>query len=200
LLQAVASGDSAHFAQAFDARLIRAFADSFAPHRENITAWAHAILSSVGGIGLRPAVGRASLAAVEEPKGAYRARWTWPQPRFSDECLMAACAAEPAAGDDPEAVPAAMRITLDRTAWEKSGGSWLITPDRTWGRCVLAVWAKVDLGFHCFYSPPLVLGTIEPARSWFGWLSFGGSRSAAAPDEAAAETAEPANPEADDHA
>lgn len=197
LLQAVASGDSVRFAQVFDARLIRAFADAFAPHRESIAAWTRSILSSAGGIGLRPAVGRASLAAVEEPKGAYRARWTWPQPRFCDECVLAACSAEPAPDEDPETVPAAMRITLDRSAWEKSGGSWLILPERNWGKCVLAVWAKVDLGFCRFFSSPLVLGTLESARSWFGWLPFGGSRPTSPSNEP---SSEPVNPETDDHA
>ena len=90
----------------FDARLIREYPEQFAPYQAKLSVWTQSEILPAESLGLGAAVGRASLVPADEPRPAYRVRWTWPQSRFSDECVFCICQQEPVPGDDPRLVPA----------------------------------------------------------------------------------------------
>lgn len=180
LLSALRDGQQAAFRELFDARLIRENGSRFEPYRNLLIQWTAAEILPPEAMGLALAVGRASLVPLDEPKGAYRVRWTWPQPRFADQCLLAICANEPAAEDDPEALVAYYRQSLDRPTWEAAGGSHVVVSQADWPDAFAVAWAKVDLGFQVFYSRPLILGQLEKRRFW-KWPLFASRRSQTAP-------------------
>jgi hypothetical protein len=161
------------FLAAFDVRLLNELPQQFAAHRDVLADWARADVRPLDALGMGPAVGRASLVALDDPRGAYRVRWTWPPTRFSEECLLAVCAEEPDQDDDPLALPALERIVTTRPMWESGGGSRLLESAPHWAGAYVVVWAKIDLGFQSFYSHPLVLGRIAaPRRFWRPWQFF----------------------------
>jgi serine/threonine protein kinase len=145
----------------FDARLIRQYTDQFAPYQSQLSQWTQSEILPAENLGLGAAVGRASLVAADEPYPAYRVRWTWPQSRFSDECILCITQEEPLPGDDPTLVPAVFRLAVDRRTWEHGGGNRLIQVEPDWNGYYVAVWARVDLGFVQFYSHPLLLGKLQ---------------------------------------
>jgi len=185
MLRALRDGQRAAFAELFDSRLMRAYADRFAPFRDRLSEWTAAEVLFLETVGLGPAVGRGSLVPLEEPAGSYRVRWTWPQPRFAEQCLLAVCPNEPAAQEDIGAVPAHFRLTIDRETWESGGGSRVIETEPDWGGAYVVVWAVVDLGFQVFYSRPLVLGRLAQRRRWpwQKWHLFASRRTAASPEK-----------------
>jgi len=163
LIEALGSGDRASFARSFDARIIRRAADRFAAYEPPLCDWVRAEILPVDAIGLRPAVARASLVAVDRGEGTFRVRWTWPQQRFTNECILAVCPEIPAAEDDPRDAAAHYRAAADRESWESGGGSRLIHVEPGWQADYVVVWASVDLGFRLLFSHPLVLGRLNEA-------------------------------------
>jgi hypothetical protein len=161
------------FLAAFDVRLLRESPEQFAAYRAVLADWARADVRPLEALGMGPAVARASLVPLDEPRGAYRVRWTWPPTRFSEECLLAICAQEPDRDDDPLALPALERIVTTRPMWESGGGSRMLPPVPGWAGAYVVVWAKIELGFESFYSHPLVLGRIAAAaQGWRPWQIF----------------------------
>lgn len=185
LLDALRDGQRDQFTERFDARLIRAYAERFAPYGALIGEWVRDGVLGQPEVGLGLAVGRASIARLEDRRGAVRLRWTWPPPRIADECLLAVCPFVPAPTDTPSDVHALYRAPIDRSAWEDGGGSRVLEPQPEWIGHHVVVWAYVDLGFVSFYSQPLVLGVLEASRGWRSWLPFArseqGSKSSGKP-------------------
>jgi hypothetical protein len=169
------------FAGLFDARLIRRYADRFAPYQTQLADWTRAEALSLRTLGLGPAIGRASLVPLDDAPGSYRLRWSWPQARFADTCFLAICPDEPGPHDNPREIPAYFRISVDRQSWEAAGGSRVIATEPDWAGGCVVVWAVVDLGFDACTSPPLLLGKLPaPSRwNWKGWRVFSPRRGAA---------------------
>ena len=173
LVAVLAERQRATFLAAFDVRLLRECPEQFTTYRALLTDWARADVRSPENIGMGLAVARASLVPLDDPREAYRVRWTWPAARFSDECLLAVCPDQPAWDDDPLTLPVLERIVTTRPMWESGGGSRLLEAMPNWSGAYVAVWAKIDLGFETFYSHPLLLGQIQqPSRGWKPWLLF----------------------------
>jgi len=171
LLAALEEGRRSSFCELFDARLIRQYAERFAPYQALLEEWTISEVLSPEKTGLRPALGRASLLPLKESPGEYRVRWTWPQSRFADECLLAVCPEPPGPEDDPQSVPAHLLQSIDRQNWESGGGSRVIHAEADWAGSHVVVWAVVNLGFRTFRSRPLVLGQLE-TRSRLRWLGL----------------------------
>lgn len=150
----------------FDARLIRAHADRFAPYQAQLAEWIGSELLGPEQMGLTPVPDQAGLAPVEEPEGHYRVQWTWPEERVANECILAVCPAEPSAQDDPRQIEAHYRAAISREEWTSGGGSRLIPVERGWEGSAVVVWAIVDVGLGKFTSRPLVLGRIESRSRW----------------------------------
>jgi hypothetical protein len=162
------AGDPSKFAPLFDARILRQYEQRFRPYQQVLEAWTRTEVLPAERIGLRPAVGRASLVHLEKGRGNYRVRWTWPQQRFTNECVLAVCGEPPGPDDDPRELPALFRMPLDRQNWESGGGSRVIHVKPEWGGSLVVVWAVVDLGFRLLFSQPLTLGRLESRRGLFG--------------------------------
>ena len=164
LVAALDSEDRSSFVDLFDARLIRRCLDQFGPYESLLTEWTRWEVLPLEGLGLGRALGRASLFCIDKAEGTYRVRWTWPQARFTDECILAVCAHEPQRDDDPGDVDALYRLPVDRRNWESGGGSRVIHVKPEWKGSLVVVWAMVDLGFRVFASEPLVLGRLDAGR------------------------------------
>ncbi|NLS91735.1 MAG: hypothetical protein GXX96_06090 [Planctomycetaceae bacterium] len=180
LLAALGNDDRKAFIGAFDARLIRQFFDRFQPFEATVLRWTESEVLAAELIGLLPAVGRASLAELDSQKGTYRARWTWPLPRFSDECLLAVIRDKPGDCETVDNHQVFLQQAIDRTSWEIGGGSCTLEAEPSWEGCYAVVWAAVDLAVRRFWSEPLVLGQFHdvPARAESarrGWRLFGGT-------------------------
>jgi hypothetical protein len=172
LVAVLHNGPRSELLTQFDVRLIREYPEQFAPFQAKLSLWTQSEILPAESLGLGAAVGRASLVPADEPSPAYRVRWTWPQSRFSDECVLLICQEEPVPGDDPMLVPAVFRLAVDRPTWEHGGGNCLIHVEPDWNGYYVAVWARVDLGFVQFYSHPLLLGQLQvrEAPFWKRWL------------------------------
>ena len=165
----------AAFGTIFDARLIRRHRELFAPHAERLRRFIEREILPLEGLKMGPALARASLLHVDDEQ--YQVRWTWPQQRFSDACILAICPQQPEAGDDPNQILVYHRLPIDRGSWEAGGGNRQIHAPPEWSEGIVIVWALVDLGFEKFVSHPLVLGRVcdaidAPARRRKGWSWF----------------------------
>ena len=127
---------------------------------------------------MAPPLARQALAAENGSHATSRICWHWPEPRFTDQCLVVVCRNKPRPGDDPRRLGAWVRLPVDRKSYEEGGGSRLLHVDDTWQGAYVAVWAMVDVGFETFASEPLILGRLDtvlakPARRnprWFGMI------------------------------
>ncbi|MHC4405189.1 MAG: protein kinase domain-containing protein [Planctomycetota bacterium] len=164
LLASLENDDRSSFMELFDARIIRKYAGRFAAYESPLSEWTRSEILLPERLGLRPAVGRASLFCIDRAQRAYRVRWTWPQQRFADECILAICHEHPSPEIDPRDLEAHYRLPLDRRHWESGGGSRLIHAEPEWDASYVVVWAMIDLGFRTFASRPLVLGQLEGSR------------------------------------
>lgn len=179
LLAVVSDGSPGELREVFDSRILRANRDLFAPHAERLAQWMSSEILPAEKLGLTPPVARKSLAREAGSATTYRICWQWPEPRFSDQCLVAVCRNRPRPGDDPRRSETLLRIPVDRKSYEEGGGSRLLHVEDDWQGSYVAVWAIVDVGFQTFVSEPLVLGRLEeissrPAR-WKPGGIFGGS-------------------------
>ncbi len=158
LLSTLREGDRQAFVAEFDARLIRHDAERFRPHEALLCQWIRSEILPREQIGLRPALDRVNLACAAKRKRLFRACWTWPSPRFADECLLGICSQEPQVEDDPLELELSCRVPVDRASWENAGGCWTLPVQRQWMSSWVVVWAMVDIGFRLFFSHPLILG------------------------------------------
>jgi len=150
----------------FDARAVRSQADRFAPYQTVLAQWLKSEVLPLEKLGLALPADQPALSAVEEPEGHLRAAWTWPAPRLSEQCILAVCPTEPKPGDDPEQLSAHWRESISAAENAANGGGRLIPVEKSWEGSSVAVWAVIDLGTQRLFSPPLILGQIEPRSRW----------------------------------
>ena len=150
----------------FDARAVRAQAESFAPYQTILQRWLGSEVLPLEKLGLAPPAEQPALSPAEEPEGHLRAIWKWPEARVSEQCLLAVCPTEPKAGDDPQQLAAHWRESVSAAQWAADGSGRLIPVEKSWEGSSVAVWAVIDLGFRKLFSPPLILGQIEPRSRW----------------------------------
>jgi len=131
-----------------------------------LARWIRLEVLSPEKLGLRSAGGRRGVVPVEKPAGSQRVRWSWPQGRFSDQCVLAISAEQPGPEAVPEETALLHRVPIDRESWERGGGSWIVHTEPDWAGAYVVVWAVMDLGFRTFYSLPLVLGRLGERSAW----------------------------------
>ncbi|MBO5437220.1 MAG: hypothetical protein J6A23_06125, partial [Thermoguttaceae bacterium] len=97
-------------------------------------------------------------------------RWNWMHPRFGNACVLGVYGGNLLDTDRPEDISMAFQQEITRSEWEQRGGFFSLKPLPAWGGMKVIVWGVVDTGFRRFFTPPLVLGTIEvQKKSWFSW-------------------------------
>jgi len=79
---------------------------------------------------------------------------------------------EPGACDEPDDLDLLDRQVIAREEWETGGGSRVIACPERFAGCYVVVWAVVDLGFHSFFSQPLVLGRLDRDQPQSPWRGF----------------------------
>lgn len=115
--------------------------------------------------GLRQTLGRAGMVVGE--KGVVTLRWTWPEPRFTETCVLGISAGQPLETDQPWEIPLVWQVEITRSEWEKMGGFYTLHPERDWGGKFVTAWAIIDVGMRKYATEPLVLGKLElPKRGW----------------------------------
>lgn len=166
-------GESSHspapppeLCQQFDAGVVRAQAERFAPYQAVLDQWLRSDVLPLEKLGLAPPAEQPALSPVEEPEGHFRAAWKWPETRLAEQCILAVCPVEPKAGDDPRQLAAHWRECVSAAQWAEDGPGRLIPVEKGWEGSSVAVWAVVDLGFQKLFSPPLILGQIESRSRW----------------------------------
>jgi len=186
MLTALEAGRREAFCESFDARAIRDDAERFAPYHDAICDWTQDVVLSPERIGLLSAPDQENVVPLKDAPGEYQVLWTWPDGRYSEQCLLAICADEPPPDADPEYFPAYLRQLVDRADWRRGQRGHVIRTEPDWGGGCVVVWAVVALGFATFHSAPLVLGRLKKRSRW-KWLGRRG-RSAkggeATPDQA----------------
>ncbi len=161
LLGTLKNNDRAGFQKAFDARVLRRHPHEFAHYRGRIEEWIAAQMLASQQIGLAPPVARKSLVREPGNNGTFRVCWQWPEPRYSEQCIVALCRSLPARGADPRQLDALIRLPVDRKSFEEGGGNRVLHVEPDWFGSYVVVWAMIDAGFHVFASDPLVLGRLE---------------------------------------
>jgi tRNA A-37 threonylcarbamoyl transferase component Bud32 len=148
------------FLQVVDARLIRDNPSAFAPYQQRLREWLPEEVLPTAKMGLSLPLGRKPLTKAADSADSYRICWSWPDPRFCDQCLLAVCRNRPSAHDQPLKLPASFRQWVDRRRYEEGSGSVPVNAKREWGRSYVVLWASMDMGFETFFSEPLILGTL----------------------------------------
>jgi hypothetical protein len=167
LLGTLKHNDRAGFHKAFDARVLRRHPKEFAHYRGRIEEWVAAEMLASRQIGLAPPVARKGLAREPGNNGTFRLAWQWPEPRYSENCIVTLCRELPTRGEDPRQLAALIRLPVDRKSFEEGGGSRILHVEADWFGSYVVVWAMIDAGFRVFASEPLVLGRLDaaPAKS-----------------------------------
>lgn len=184
LLKVLKHGQQARFSEVFDARILRHNVAAFEPRQALLRQWIANEIVPLDKLGLAPPLARHALAKEPGVNSAYRICWQWPEPRFTDQCIVAVCHEKPRPGDDPRALAVYLRMPIDRKSYEEGGGSRLFHAEQAWLGGYVAIWAMIDVGFALFASNPLILGRLEapqakPSRWWslvIGPLSFVGNQ------------------------
>jgi len=161
LLGTLKHNDLAGFREAFDARVLRKHPKEFGDYRRQIEEWIAGELLASQQLGLAPPVARKALTHEPGNNGTFRVCWQWPEPRFSEQCIVTLCRNLPRRGEDPRQLSALIRLPVDRKSFEEGGGNRVLHVEPDWLGCYVAVWAMIDAGFHVFASEPLVLGRLD---------------------------------------
>ncbi|HUY33554.1 MAG TPA: hypothetical protein VMV69_12465 [Pirellulales bacterium] len=165
LLKVLNRGQQARFPDVFDARVLRHNAAAFEPRRALLRQWIADEIVPLAKLGLAHPVARHCLVKEPGANSAYRICWQWPEPRFTDQCIVAVCHAKPQPGDDPRTLAVHLRMPIDRKSYEEGGGSRLFHAEQAWIGGYVAIWAMIDVGFAVFASHPLIIGRLEAPQA-----------------------------------
>lgn len=158
LVESLRTGDRAGFLEQFDAPLLRQSPAQFAPLRETLRALIVEEVLPAKKLQLEPPIAVSALARQGQ---VLVARWRWPLPRFTDQCLLGILRNPPRKTDDPRTMPMVEQTIVTRKSYESASGSRRIHPLPEWEGCYVAVWAIIETGFETFHSEPLTLGRIS---------------------------------------
>lgn len=157
------------FAELFDTDLIREIGRQTKHHQPLIGQWVETEIlpRDRSGLTLGPEEG---LKRVDET--TYRASWTWPASRITNQCRLVVCRERPGPHQLPDDIAGLHAATIDRDAWEtgEKAHEFKIEPD--WEGALVLVWAFVDIEFQTFYTEPLEIGDLPKKKR--GWRLFGG--------------------------
>ena len=168
MIGAMNAGDAAEFQKQFDANALIRDPESYQEVFPVMESWIRELILPLDVIGLRPVFGRASV--IHEDGGSVAVRWNWMHPRFGNVCVLGIYGGNLLETDRPEDISLAFQQEITRGEWEKRGGFFSLDPLPAWGGMKVIVWGVVDTGFCRFFTPPLVLGTLEvQKKSWFSW-------------------------------
>ncbi len=146
------------FYELFDREIIREICEQFQHHQPLVNQWiADEVLP----------LDRCGLAAVEgdgleRVKGEhFRARWVWPDARFTDRCRLVVAPQLPKPNSNLDNLSNHLAFTIDRSTWDAGDGYRDLLTEKEWVGCYVLVWAIVDVGFQTFNTQPLQIGQIE---------------------------------------
>lgn len=158
LVESLRTGDRAAFLEQFDAPLLRQSPAQFAPLRDALRALIVDEVLPAKRLQLEPPIAVSPLA---RQGSVLVARWRWPTPRFTDQCLLGIVRNPPRKTDDPRTMPMMEQTIVTRKSYESASGSRRIHPLPEWEGCYVVVWAIIEAGFETFHSEPLTLGRIS---------------------------------------
>lgn len=157
LLVALSGDDPRRLLSAFDAPTIAKNEAHFAPHRQKLLAWMGSDILPAARMRLGPPLAQ---PAISHRAGALWICWNWPQPRFTDTCVLAVSRDEPGPADELNNQSLCRKLHVDRRSFEDAGGGRLLQLEPAWDGCYISVWAIVNLGFRALASEPVVLGQL----------------------------------------
>jgi hypothetical protein len=161
----LAKNEQSRFLEVFDAGVIRQNAAMFAEHEARLRQWLAAEILPATKMCLGPPVGAKAIERKSASDAAVYLCWSWPQPRFAEECVLVICRDRPAPAIDPRTATVYLREWIDRARYEEGSGSFPVRVNPQWQRGYAVVWAVVNLGFDTFFSEPVVLGGVSEFRA-----------------------------------
>ena len=163
LLDALQAGPAARFVQCFDWRVI-------ARHRAEFAPFAELILERLAEVRTREALGLKPPLIDQPlriPPGGERVqlRWTWPQPRFAEKCILTLSREKPENSSSPESEGTLHKTVITRKAYESGGGYYQIHARPAWRGAYVAVWVCLEVGAETVLSEPLILGRVPTTEN-----------------------------------
>ncbi len=160
------------FHELFDAGIVREICEQFPHHQPLVFQWIETEILPLKRCGLAAAE-EAPLELVKE--GHYRARWLWPEPRFTDRCRLVVAPHLPKPGANLDKLENHLAFTIERAAWEAGAGYRDVLVEKEWIGSHVLVWAVIDIQCQTFNTEPIVIGRLqaagdEPKKK--GWSLF----------------------------
>jgi len=177
LITALIEGDRSVFAELFDARMLREVCEQYQHHQVVVGRFIESEILPLSRSGLAEPHGDGpegqALRRDEEHEDVYIARWQWPAARFARSCRLIVCQKPPPPHVNPEETQAVYSVSISAAQWEADGACHRIQIVPEWAGCHVLVWFNIDMGFQSFFSEPLDLGTLAPAKKHKRWGLFG---------------------------
>lgn len=158
ITSALTSTRRKEFYELFDREIIQEICEQFRHHQPLVNQWIEDEVLSLEQCGLA-AVAEKGLERVSG--GHFRARWVWPEPRFTDRCRIVVAPHLPKPNSNLDSLTNHLAFTIDRDTWDAGDGYRDLLTENEWIGCYVLVWAIVDVGFQSFNTQPLTIGQIE---------------------------------------
>ncbi len=165
LVSVLRSGDRQQFAKQFNTRVFARFPEAFRKYQNVLRDWIPTEIAprQVNGLAL-PTLKRNCIRKLPGLSPAWELKWNWPEPRYTDACLLKLCRSAPSSDTQPESISAIYERKITRKNYEVTGGGRLpLRPFNTrqdWKGLYVVVWACFDILNESFTSEPLILGRL----------------------------------------
>lgn len=160
LSDSLASGNRELFFRSFDQALIKDSAAVIAVHEQTVIAWMKEGILQVDKLGLKKNFATNSLNRIVSKPNSFQAKWTWPQVRFTQQCVITVSRQKPKADQTPETINAVFQQPVTREQY-MAAAQYVLHAREGWSGFYVTVWAIIDLGFTRLTSEPLVLDRLE---------------------------------------
>jgi len=164
IVQAFKAGDAEAFGQAFNAAIVRRFAERFARLGDAFVRRVDTLIQDGNRLELElPHFGQAALVPLGQD--IYKLSWKWPDPRFTETVVLAVCHGRPKEQErDPHLIKKLIEQTIQKRDYELAGGQYRLHTDPSWRGKFVVIWAVIDLGFTILHGKPLILGGLTGAE------------------------------------
>ncbi len=165
LIEVLRTGQRERFVDQFNMRVVTRFPEPFRKYGHTLREWIPNVIAprSINGLAM-PTLRNSCIRRLPGSSPGWEIKWTWPEPRFTDACLVKLCPSAPAADARPDSVDSVYELKVTRNAYEVSGGGRLtlrpLKARLNWKGMYVVVWASFDVPEETLTSEPLILGQL----------------------------------------
>ncbi len=158
LMQSLIDNERPAFVRHFDIHMLREIAQSHTHHQATMIRWIEEEMLPPEKCGL---AAPAEDAVKLEEEERCQIRWKWPESKVTDTChLVIAPDKKVGAHAIPSDLDAIHTAVVTRQEYD-ADGCYEVAADIAWHNAKVVVWGHVDAGFQDFFTPPVVLGSID---------------------------------------